>query len=346
MTELDTDAVRGDVLAVVARIAPSCLKLAERTLEQIRPRQWQIEWYLPWWLGCAFGLDTRVAHEFVLSNVLGLAAIRLSDDFADGEVKESARQSASELVDALFHAAFEFYHPYFSRNTSFWKHVGCYMQAWRAATVEVNQLEFAHPARLQEPESGPARCIADLGAPLKISAFAVCQLTGNDSLRALEKLLDHIVIATVLYDHAVDADVDLRAGRRNLFIACASTLPQTPPFESENRARMVQAWMANKLPDAYFEQIAFHVSRARQMNQELGISPLTCFLDNIQCIARRTREEFAQQYRDRLVNATRSLFGEIYETARNPKGGTISPTPQIQPAGLFLKERNEYGKPR
>ena len=85
-SELDIHRVSSAYLQAVETARPEHLELPRRLLQRLDPDRWRLEWCLPWWLGRAFGLDVEIADELVLSNVLGLGAIRLRDDLVDGEV--------------------------------------------------------------------------------------------------------------------------------------------------------------------------------------------------------------------------------------------------------------------
>ena len=262
MSHLDLEPVRTEFRQTVARVSPLHLELAQRTLERIPAARWQLEWFLPWWLGEAFGLEENTARQFVLSNVLGLAAVRLQDDLADGDVAPGEMDSVSEFTRTLTKAALDMYRPYFPPNSRFWTYAASYMAEWRAATAAVNRLNLADLWVLNELKHAPTQCLAHLGSPLKIGARAVCELSSGERFSGLDELLDHSLIAAVLHDHAVDCNADLRAGRWNLFVAAVSPLPQTRAHEQENRASVVEAWMTRKTPRLYFEQIALHIERA------------------------------------------------------------------------------------
>ncbi len=314
--------VARDFLQTVQRVAPARASLARRTLRRIPPTRWQIEWFLPYWLGESFGLDKKIAREFVLSNVLGLAAIRLYDDLADAEVRADETNSVTELAGALYAAALEVYHPFFSPGSPFWISVDAHMSAWRAATARVNQLHMRDLMSLHTLESDAAQSLAQLGAPLKIPARAICELTGWEHFEALDELLDHAFLAAVLHDHVVDCQADLEAGRWNLFVAAVSLLPQDRASVTANRARVAEAWMTGETPRVFFENIARHVRRAQELNRALEIHGITAYLCTLHRTLRHTHNSLARAYQKELSRATEKLFGELLTL---PRASDMSP---------------------
>ncbi len=114
------------------------------------------------------------------------------------------------------------------------------MLAWQAATMEGD---------------GGHR-LAARGAPLKISAFAVCLLAGRAAVyQALEPCLDHALDALVRYDHMADWSADLEAGRWNAFIADVSSGPQVPEARRRHRRSVLGAMMASDAVAMQFERI-------------------------------------------------------------------------------------------
>lgn len=316
MRTLDIDSIRCDFMAVAARLTPTLTDLARQTLERIPPSRWEIEWFLAWWLGQASGLDQTIARDFVLSSVLGLAAIRLQDDLADGDVAAGETASAAELAHAWYDAALETYRHYFSPASEFWTHVDACMIASRAASGRIKDLNLTDLSPLRQIKNPCAQLIAQLGAPLKIPAHAVCKITGFARVNELERLLEHIVVAAVLHDHVVDCDDDLRAERWNLFVAAVSPFSQNRATLETNRARVAQAWMKGETPRAYFQLIAYHIARAQQLNRALEIQGIAAYLDGLHLTVWRTHDSFARAYREELTRAAQELFGALFERSR------------------------------
>lgn len=317
----DLYSVKQDFAGTVARVAPDHTDLANRTLARVQPEGWQIEWGLPGWLSETYGLDAARARQLVLSNVLGLCSIRLQDDLADGEVADNERDSSGQLAALLYSAALDIYRAYFPPDSIFWEHVTQTMRAWRAATDRANQLNLGQVTLLRTLESGPAQCLAALGAPLKLCAQAVLLMTGQTMPSTLNDLLDHALIAAVLHDHALDCESDLQAGRWNLFVAAVSGLPQDPIHRAENRAGVARAWMMTGLPHLYFEQVDHHLESAARLNRAPGVRGLGDYLSNFRRMARKTRALLEGQYRQDLARATDALFGPMFAASRTRKGG-------------------------
>lgn len=311
-----------DFRRIVAQVCPARLELAEQTLARVPPLRWSLEWFLPCWLGQTYDLAGATIRAFTLSNILGLVAIRLKDDITDGDMPAADVAAGLELADGLERAALEIYQPYFSPGAPFWQHTAGLLKKWRAATDRVNRLQLADFRVMWDDASDAATCTAQLGAPLKISARAVWELTqGERAFEPLDQLLDSVSSAAVLHDHAVDWDADLRACRWNFFVAAISPLPQNRERENENRARVIRAWMeagraenrphaAANIPLCYFDLIESHIARAEQCNATLGITGLETFLGEFHAIVCGTRDAMTRHFHEQLVQATARLFGK------------------------------------
>lgn len=327
MRELDLDAVTTDFLQTVARIAPRQQDLALCTLRRVPPARWQLEWLLPWWLGEAFGLEPTITRQFVLSNVLGLAAIRLKDDLADEDVEQPTQSSARFLSTALLSAALEIYQPYFSPHSLFWARTRAYMRDWQAANSQTvpassGQGQLAAWELVPCASNSQAQYLIRLGAPLKISALGVSLLTGHADFASLEQVLDHACIAAVLNDHALDCHADLDAGRWNFFVAAVSSYPQTADFQQANRARVAEAWSTSPLPRMYFNHITSEIERARALNR---VPAVAAYLDSFLTNAWRTHDMLVDHYHSHLEQAAQTMFRALYVPARMSKGGATSP---------------------
>ena len=294
---LDLD-VAGVADAYERRLRETCpahLPLAMRLLERLPPGRWTLEWYLPWWLGQAVGLDATPAREIVLSNVFGLGSVRLQDDLSDGEVAAEDDDDARTLAAAMYELALEPYRTWFDPVSPFWRHLDARMAAWRAAS-----------------DGNPASAgLAARGAPLHVSAVAVCLLTGRmDSYPPLESCLDHALEGLVLYDQVADWEADLDAGRWNAFVAASSPGPQVEAARERHRAATYVAMLTGDAVADYFGRIDDVLLRAAAIADTLRppVPPLT---EHLRAFASSVRDQGAAihaRYRDLGNEAEKLLF--------------------------------------
>src|SRR5258706_4689336 len=137
--ELDPTAVSAACERRVAAIAPEQVPDAMRLLDGLDTKRWRLEWHLPLWVGNALGLDRRVATEIAVSNVLGLASLRLRDDLVDGDVEGGDVAGAPALIATLYEASIEPYRSRFPPASRFWKQLDRWMAEWKAATEDNGQ---------------------------------------------------------------------------------------------------------------------------------------------------------------------------------------------------------------
>ena len=277
-------------------VCPDERDLAIRSLRRLTPANWTLEWYLPWWLGQAFGLDPVVAEETVLSNVLGLVSIRLQDDLFDRDVAAADVPGATRLSAALFDEAVAVYRRRIDGASPFWQFLERSMAEWRRASAG----------------DGPLR-VADLpcrGAPLKVAGFATCLLADRaDRWELVDRCLDHALAALVRYDHVCDWEDDLRADRWNAFVAALSPLPQSSANRDRNRSAVLAALLTREVVTAEFGWIRDETLRAARLAAELGCPPLAAHLFGY---AERTVAQGAEiqaHYRGAAERATTLIFG-------------------------------------
>ncbi len=231
--DLDIAGIRDAYQGRLRDLCPFHLPAAMQLLERLPPTRWTLEWYLPWWLGQALGLDGAVAREIVLSNVLGLGSTRLQDDLADGEISAEDVEGARALAAAMYDAALEPYRAWFDPLSPFWDHLERRMAAWRAA--------------------GAGLDLASRGAPSHLAAVATCLLAGRmDVYPKLESCLDQALEALVRYDHVADWEADLDAGRWNAFVAAVSPGPQGAAAGDRHRAAIYVAMLTTDAVARWF----------------------------------------------------------------------------------------------
>jgi hypothetical protein len=298
-----TDAAELDVQRIAAaferRVGAACpdeRDLAIRTLHRLTPAKWTLEWYLPWWLGHAFGLDPVVAAELVLSNVLGLVSIRLQDDLLDGDVAADDVRGATRLGAALFDEAVAVYRRRFDEASPFWPFLERSMAEWRRASAGDCPQRWADLPRR--------------GAPLKVAGFATCLLTDRPERWALvERCLDHDLVALVRYDQVCDWEDDLRADRWNAFVAAVSPFPQSPATRDRNRSTVLAALLTSGVVAAECGRTRAEALRAAHLAAELECPPLAAYLSGY---AERTAAQGAEveaHYRGAAERATTLIFG-------------------------------------
>ena len=259
--DLDIAGVRDAYERRVHHICPEHLPAAMQLLERLPPKRWTLEWYLPWWLGYALRLEHAVARDVVLSNVLGLASIRLQDDLADGEVPPDEVADAQILAAGLYEAALEPYAARFDAASPFWEHLERRMTAWR--------------------EAGSGLDLAARGAPLHIAAIATSLYADRmDVYRVLEPCLDQALEALVRYDHVADWEADLDAGRWNAFVAAASPGPQVAEARDRHRIATYVAMLTSEVIATWFAGIDDELQQAASIADTLrpAMPPLPAHL--------------------------------------------------------------------
>ena len=274
----------------VIEVCPEQLPLARALIERLPPSRWTLEWYLPWWLGHAFGLEPDVSRELVLSNVVGLGSIRLQDDLADGEVAHADIAGASTLAVALYDAALEPYRAWFTPASPFWSELDRRMTTWR---------------------HGAAEDLAARGSPLHVSAVAASLLGGSDRVDpSLVACLDRALEAMVRYDDVSDWETDLDAGRWNVFVAAVATGPQTRETRERHRIAVRVALMTTSVADEQFATIRDALLDAAVLaaKVEPSIPALTRYLRAFSAEVETWGSTFATHYRSLGDRAARLLL--------------------------------------
>lgn len=291
------------VLAAVRlrlRPDPATAALLDDSLERLAPDRWTIEWRLPAWLATRFRLQPGVADSLVESNVLGLLAVRLADDIADGDIDPGQAAAARALSEAALSAALQPYRELLPSHSDFWPFLERTLADWQAGA--------------------DGRGLLARTAPIRIAAFACCELAARrDAWPSLGRCLDHTMAALVLYDHFFDWEADVAAGRWNAFVAsiegehgATAALPRT-------RAAVLTATLTRNVVSTYFGRIASEARAAEDLGVELGLDALAAWIRAWAHGAGRQGADIAEHYRSVADRATRLMF----PVGAMPTGGGI-----------------------
>ncbi len=300
-------AVSAAFIAGMTRLAPQLLMPAMLALEKFARPNWSMEWYLPRWIGEAFGAPPQTWQSLMLSNLYGLAYVKLRDDLADGETGDLSDAASHALCMAFYTLWNDAYRALFGANPAFWEYYERYLAQWSAATLEGDHDGAGHPA----PLSSEGRLqLAHRGAPLKICCTGVAILTNRPKLIAdMETAIDHLLAAAVLLDHAGDWVEDLAAGRYNAFVAYASGLPQIVANREQNRQRVHEELYLGATARPYYAAIREEIDAADDIAQAIGCEGLHDFLVWLDAETLEIAERLAADVAGRLSTAMSELFG-------------------------------------
>jgi hypothetical protein len=276
--------------------------LLDRYLARLTPDRWTVEWHLPWWLGSRFGLDPDVALSLVVSNVLGLLAVRLSDDIADGELDPEDVEDAGALATSAVDQALVPYRELFSMGSPFWSFYERSMATWRSGAEGPD-----HAAR---------------AAPIKIAAVACCMLAERmDAWPILEASLDRAMTAFVLYDAFCDWEADLAAGRWNAFVASVVGDEPDSPGPARARIAVLTAMLTGDVVPEHFDRIAGEAVAAGGLAQEIGLDDLASYLSDWVTTVASQGADAAAHYHRIADQATRLVFQNAQgnQTAGGPR---------------------------
>jgi len=286
----------------VAVANPAGHGLARRTLAELTPERWTLEWHLPWWVGRAFGLAADACELLVTGNVLGLLALHLEDDLRDGDVPAGEVREAASLAKALLREAISTYATLLPPTSPFWPFLELALARWRVA---------------QAGEAMVNRVEADRAAPVRVAGFAVCELTARgDRWPLLEQCLDHGLSALVRYDQLVDWEADLAAGRWNAFVAGVVRGPQDAAHRERNRAAVLVALLTGRTAAAEYSLVESDARAAASIAAELAIQPLATYFE---AYAARTADQgvVVQRHYDRVADrAVEVMFGSRSTTGQ------------------------------
>jgi hypothetical protein len=307
-------AVSAAFVAGVDRIAPALVVPATRLLARLARPNWSMEWHLPRWLGEPLGVEPAHWRSLMLSNVYGLAYVRLQDDLADGEAGDLPRDVLTPLCSALYALWTGEYLAQFGADPLFWDRFRCYLSQWIEATLDGDASEIERPA----PFSPEGRMqLAHRGAPLKICCAGTALLANRpELLDDLEGAVDHLLAAAVLLDHASDWVADLDAGRYNAFVTYASPLPQTAGNREENRRYVREELYLGATARPYYAVIREEIGAADRFALDMEFGGLHAFLVWLDAEAALTGERLAADVQAHLQAAVAELFGpDMHEPA-------------------------------
>ncbi|MDH7485234.1 MAG: hypothetical protein QHJ81_03040 [Anaerolineae bacterium] len=295
------------VCAALERFSPQLLEAGRRLLDRLATPNWTLEWYLPRWLGEAFGLSPDLIRDLVLSNVYGLSCIRLQDDLVDGEVDRASWESAILLASALHHLWLSGYVQLFAGTSPFWGYFEQFMGQWLRATWRSNRPPAVDFRSYEEEDF---LRLAERGAPLKVCCAGACLLAGREELiLPLTSAMDHFLVGAVLLDQAKDWADDLEAGRYNVFVAYASPQPQEPDRRESYRQAVLEEICLGQAARPYFDRIQRHVRIALEKAEAVDCPALRQHMQSFENQVVTIRDRLAEEARAWLRMATEQLFG-------------------------------------
>jgi len=293
--------------AALERFSPQLEEAGRHVLNRIATPNWTLEWYLPRWLGDAFGLPADLVQALVLSNVYGLSYVRLQDDLVDGEIDRASWESAMLLAAALHYLWMSRYVQLFAATSPFWGYFEQFTGQWLRATLRSNQPPTVD---FQSYDEEDFLRLAERGAPLKICCAGACLLAGREEIiPPLALAVDHFLVGAVLLDHAKDWADDLEAGRYNVFVAYVSPQPQGPDQRESHRRAVLEEICLGQAARPYFDRIQKHVYIALEKAQAADCTGLRQYMQSFENQVVTIRDRLAGEAKAWLRMATEQLFG-------------------------------------
>lgn len=315
LSDSDVIAVREAFRLKLNDLAPPLSEAGHHILDQISTPNWTLEWFLPRWLGNSFGLSTDVIRTLTLSNVLGLAFLRLVDDQVDGENQIADPITALSLATRLHHLAFQPYRELMMDHPQFWDHADEYMAQWTNAI-----LASTRPPQegLRDFSQDHYQLLAHLGAPLKICCLAAWSLSNQKAdLQNLLLSIDHYVIGAVFLDHYKDWQKDLHAHRYNLFVDHVLQGNNMLLTEDEVQSYIREAILNVEVLDLYFSIILKQVQTAQAYAAKVRCNELEQHLRSFHQQITLRADGLIQSIEDVIQRAGQKIFGLASSSSPN-----------------------------
>lgn len=309
LSHLDPDmqAVAARTLAAWTHLPQDAADLGTRLLVKLSPPQWQLEWYLPRWLGESYALPPETAQALVQANVTGLIFVCLQDKLVDESFPPATLPAAICLGAALHQQWLQQYLPLFEASAPFWRWFDDYLTQWLHALAVSNRMPDMEFAALLQAEPGP---LAHRAAPLKICcAAAACLARRADLVAPLTATLDHLHVAAVLLDHAQDWREDVDAGRYNAFVHFASPARQTPDQRERSQQHVYEELFLGSAGRTYFDHALRHLAMAQAHAAATACPPLIAYLDWYRTTVLTARDTLAKSARQVVEAAQQLIFG-------------------------------------
>jgi hypothetical protein len=315
LSDSDVIAVREDYRLELKNLAQPLPDAGQHILDKISTPNWKLEWFLPRWLGNSFGLSADVIRALTLSNVLGLAFLRLVDDQVDGENQVADAVTTLSLATRLYHLAFQPYRELMMGHPQFWDHADEYLAQWTNAIL----------ANKRPPQEGLRalsqdhyQLLAQLGAPLKICCLAAWLLSNQKPvLPDLLLAIEHYVIGAVLLDHYKDWQADLHAHRYNLFIDHALQGDKMPLTQDELQSYVLEAILSTEVLVSYFSIILKQVQTAQAYAAKVRCNELEQHLRSFHQQIALHADGLIQSIEDVIQLAGQKIFGLASSSSPN-----------------------------
>jgi hypothetical protein len=287
----------------------------QHILDKISTPNWTLEWFLPRWLGNSFGLSPDVIRALTLSNVLGLAFLRLVDDQVDGENQVADLVTTLSLATRLYHLAFQPYREFMVGYPHFWDYADEFMAQWTNAIFASNR---PPQEGLRDFSQDHYQLLAQLGAPLKICCLAAWSLSNQKPvLQNLLLSIDHYVIGAVLLDHYKDWQKDIIARRYNLFVDHALQGDKMLLTHDEVQSSVQEAILNIEVMDSYFSIILKQVQTAHAYASKIRCNELEQHLRSFHQQIALHADEMIHSIEDVIQLAGQKIFGHASSSSHN-----------------------------
>lgn len=267
---------------------------------------WSLEWNLPRWLGKPHGLPETRQADLVLANGLGLMALRLLDDLADGDLPPGP--AYRDIGESCLAGCVSILGWLVPGDDPFWVDFRAGLATW---------LEQQDAGGFQAARGNgvPDSQLAAAGAPLLLTAHLVTVLAESpDLLPPMRACLTAYLSAAVRLDQLKDWQADLAHGRRNLFVD--SLLGNGPGRPSRDRRALVwQAIVHDDGYQAYLRTIMDQTDAARRLATALGCPELAAYLK----IYKRQADATGRALRSEMINT----FSRLQTRLLGPSGQRI-----------------------
>lgn len=275
-------------------------------LQKLSPSNWELEWFLPQWIGEPLQLDQKLIKILTRSNIYGLAYVCLSDDLEDREIDPAFLGESLVLKSFCYINFLRGYHQSFRECFIFWNFFDLFMDQWSDAIEK----SLIYPSvTFDKYIENEYIALANRAAPIKICCVASCLAANERNLvPSLIKVLDHLNLAMVLFDHACDWIDDLEVGRYNALVHYASVQYQSPQDKELHKKFVYEELWREDAFLPYFSIIINSLNLAIAVLENMCFPDLLSYLLTFRKYLYEYREAMNKKARDELSKAVGNIF--------------------------------------
>jgi len=302
----EVDIVFRECKAIINKYPDGIRELGLACIDKLDPSKVKegnyITYMLPFWLKEPFGMDGDVIKKLSMANVFKMLCASIQDKVIDSLNPEKYIKFLP-LGNLFFIEFYKIYQEILPGDSVFWGYLERYFHDW-AVSIEFEKNSINSGGT--DLSDADLSVLAKKAAPIKLSACAVCLLSGNETrISNLDEQINYALITLQLVDDWVDKYKDFEDKCYTPVLGEIMRFASVEKLELLERSHINDAAYFSGIPNKIYEISLKHRKNIAQL-MEIHIPDLVNFhevlIGEIETIVRRTESKKGEILQGGLYN--------------------------------------------